>query len=64
MNSLGKMARTLLALASLTWAGAAIAQTVEVAPGVQVTKKTFPVPINEAPFFGFADKTPEQRSGG
>jgi Tfp pilus assembly protein PilF len=62
MNRLGKVIRTLVALASLTWAGAAVAQTVEVAPGVQVTKKTFPVPINEAPFFGFADKTPEQRS--
>jgi predicted Zn-dependent protease len=61
MNGLGKMARTLVALASLTWAGAAVAQTVEVAPGVQVTKKTYQAPINEQPFFGFAEKTAEQR---
>jgi Tfp pilus assembly protein PilF len=37
------------------------AEMLETAPGVKVTKKTFPAPINEQPFFGFAEKTPEQR---
>ena len=37
----------------------AMAETVEVAPGIQITKKTYPVPINEQPFFGFATKTPD-----
>ena len=41
----------------LVSASPAIAETVEAAPGVQVTKKTYPVPINERPFFGFATKT-------
>jgi tetratricopeptide (TPR) repeat protein len=36
----------------------AIAETVEVAPGVSVTKKTFGGPDSEAPFYGFADKFP------
>ena len=39
----------------------AAADTVEVAPGVQVTKRTYPVPANEQPFFGFAVKTEAQR---
>ncbi|MGM4917539.1 tetratricopeptide repeat protein [Tardiphaga sp. 813_E8_N1_3] len=39
----------------------ASAQTVEVAKGVQVTKKTYDAPVNEKPFFGFADKSPAQR---
>jgi len=55
-------ARMFAVLALLLPAGIATAQTVEVAPGVQVTKKTFSAPVNEQPFFGFADKTPEQRS--
>jgi predicted Zn-dependent protease len=37
----------------------AMAEMVEVAPGVQVTKKTYPVPANEQPFFGFAAKAPD-----
>jgi predicted Zn-dependent protease len=37
------------------------AEMVDVASGVKVTKKTFQAPIDEQPFFGFADKTPEQR---
>lgn len=43
-------------------AGAASAETVEVTPGVQVTKKTFSGPSSEQPFFGFIVKTPEQRA--
>ncbi len=42
--------------------GAASAETVEVAPGVQVTKKTFSGPGNEQPFFGFAVKDAAQRA--
>jgi predicted Zn-dependent protease len=37
------------------------AEMLETAPGVKVTKKTFSAPIDEQPFFGFAEKTPEQR---
>ena len=37
------------------------AETFEIAPGVQVTKRTYAAPINEQPFFGFADKTDAQR---
>ena len=36
----------------------ATAETAEVAPGVTVTKKIFGGPDNEAPFHGFADKSP------
>ena len=32
------------------------------APGVQLTKRTFKAPVNEQPFFGFADKTDAQRA--
>ncbi len=38
------------------------AETIEVARGATVTKTTYPVPINEQPFFGFATKTPGQTS--
>jgi len=40
----------------------ATAETVEVAPGVQVTKRTYAAPVNEQPFFGFAAKTAEQKA--
>jgi Tfp pilus assembly protein PilF len=40
-------------------ASPAAAETVEVAPGVEVSKRTYPVPINEQPFFGFISKTPD-----
>jgi tetratricopeptide (TPR) repeat protein len=36
----------------------ATAETVEVAPGVSVTKKIYGGPDSEAPFFGFAEKPP------
>lgn len=39
----------------------ALADTVEVAPGIKVTKRTFPAPGKEQPFFGFAQKTDAQR---
>ncbi len=38
----------------------AAAETVEVAPGVQVTKRTYSAPVNEQPFFGFAVKNTAQ----
>jgi len=39
----------------------AAAETVEVAPGVKVTKRTFQAPSNEQPFFGFVEKSPSLR---
>jgi predicted Zn-dependent protease len=39
----------------------AAAETVEVAPGVLVTKRTYQAPLNEQPFFGFAAKSEAQR---
>jgi Tfp pilus assembly protein PilF len=39
----------------------ALAETVEIAPGVRVTKKTYSAPVNEQPFYGFIEKTPEMR---
>src|SRR5258705_1136877 len=38
----------------------AAAETVEVVPGVQVTKRNYTAPVNEQPFFGFTVKSPEQ----
>ena len=40
----------------------AAAETVEVAPGVQVTKRTYKAPVNEQPFFGFAVKDSAQQA--
>jgi predicted Zn-dependent protease len=51
----------MIAVAALACAAPLHAETVETAPGVTVTKKTFPAPIDEQPFFGFAEKTSEQR---
>ncbi|WP_322517494.1 tetratricopeptide repeat protein [Rhodopseudomonas palustris] len=58
-------ARKRLALVALTLllaASPARADSVEVAPGVQVTRKSYSGPANQQPFFGFAAKTPEQRA--
>ena len=52
---------TLFALFTIGSAPSARAETVEIAPGVQVTKRSYAAPINEQPFFGFADKTAAQR---
>jgi Tfp pilus assembly protein PilF len=54
--------KILLAILTLTIMSAnpAVADTVEVAPGVQVTKKVYSVPENEQPFFGFVEKTSPQ----
>ena len=65
MRSFGNhLAQTLRAIAFLTLASTlpAAAETVEVAPGVQVTKRNYTAPLNEQPFFGFAAKSPEQKA--
>lgn len=50
-----------LAIACLVvWTGPAQASRLEIAPGVFVTKKHYPVPTNEQPFFGAAEKTADQ----
>ena len=64
-----KGSRSLVGLLSvicalLFLAGAASAETVEVAPGVQVTKKTYSGPNNEQPFFGFVVKDSAQQAAG
>jgi predicted Zn-dependent protease len=50
--------RTVVAglIASFVWSATASAQTVEVAPGVRLTKRNYDLPINEQPFYGFAKK--------
>lgn len=47
---------------TLTCTLTAAAETVEVAPGVQVTKRIYKAPINEQPFFGFAPRNSEQQA--
>ena len=55
-------------IAILVWAlGASFpsfahAQKVEVAPGAMVTRKTYQVPANEAPFFNFVEKNAAQNA--
>jgi Tfp pilus assembly protein PilF len=66
MNSFGNyLAQTIRAVAfvaTLASTLAAAAETVEVVPGVQVTKRTYSAPINEQPFYGFAVKSPEEKA--
>ena len=66
MRSFGNhFARTIRAaaiVATLASTLAAAAETVEVVPGVQVTKRTYSAPVNEQPFFGFAAKSPEEKA--
>jgi predicted Zn-dependent protease len=54
-----RLAAAIVLLAFLS--DAATSATVEVAPGVRVTKRTFSAPLNEQPFYGFAEKTPRMR---
>ena len=49
------------ALALLLTAGVARAEMVDVAPGVQVTKRSYKAPLGEQPFYGFVVKTAAQR---
>jgi predicted Zn-dependent protease len=57
----GRLAGAVIALA-LMLAAPARAESVEVASGVQVSKKTYKAPPNEQPFFGFSERTPQQRA--
>jgi predicted Zn-dependent protease len=54
-------ARLLALLSATGFAHAALAETVEIAPGISVSKHTYSAPVNEQPFFGFAVKTEAQR---
>jgi len=58
------LARTVRAAAFVTLASTfpAAAETVEVVPGVQVTKRSYTAPVNEQPFFGLIAKTAEQKA--
>jgi tetratricopeptide (TPR) repeat protein len=50
----------LVALALLLPAQTARAETVEIVPGLKISKRSYAAPVNQQPFFGFAAKTPEQ----
>ena len=64
MNRFENYLRATIYAVALTLAStlSAVAETVEVAPGVQLTKRTYKAPINEQPFFGFAAKNSEQQA--
>ncbi|WP_230533505.1 tetratricopeptide repeat protein [Microvirga roseola] len=57
-----KLIPILIWLLGATVPACAQAQKVGVAPGVSVTRKTYRVPINEAPFFNFAEKNEAQNA--
>jgi predicted Zn-dependent protease len=59
----GRTIGAIVLVAALTSALPASAETVEVAPGVQVTKRSYKAPTNEQPFFGFAEKNAEEKAG-
>jgi Tfp pilus assembly protein PilF len=61
-NHLAQTIRAAALVATLASTLAAAAETVEVVPGVQVTKRAYSAPINEQPFFGFAAKNPEEKA--
>ena len=56
------MSHVVALLATLAFGYPAAAETVEVAPGVQVTKRTYSAPVNEQPFYGFIAKDAAQRA--
>ena len=62
VNFIKHTIRTAAFAVTLASALPAAAETVEVAPGVQVTKRTYSAPTNEQPFFGFAVKNDEDRA--
>jgi Tfp pilus assembly protein PilF len=51
----------LAVVAGASVAAAATARRVEVAPGVEVSRTTYRAPVNQQPFYGFAELTPEQK---
>jgi predicted Zn-dependent protease len=57
-----RFAGVVIALMLLALSGAARAETIEVAPGVRVTKTTYDAPVNEQPFYGFITKTARLRA--
>jgi Tfp pilus assembly protein PilF len=61
-NHFARTIRVAAIVATLASTLAAAAETVEVVPGVQVTKRTYSAPVNEQPFFGFATKSPEEKA--
>ena len=61
-NYLKQNVRAVACVVTLASALPAAAETVEVVPGVQVTKRTYTAPVNEQPFFGFAAKSAEQKA--
>jgi len=61
-NYLAQTVRAAAIVAPLASTLAVAAETVEVVPGVQVTKRTYSAPVNEQPFFGFAAKSPEEKA--
>ena len=61
-NYLAQTIRAAAIVAPLASTLAVAAETVEVVPGVQVTKRTYSAPVNEQPFFGFAAKSPEDKA--
>jgi Tfp pilus assembly protein PilF len=54
--------QSVILLAALAFGHSASAETVEVAPGVQVSKRTYSAPVNEQPFYGFIVKDAAQRA--
>jgi Flp pilus assembly protein TadD len=52
----------LIWLVAATIPGPVQAQKAEVSPGVSVSRKTYRVPDNEAPFFNFVEKTEAQKA--
>ena len=51
-----------LVLVGLMFPAAAEPRKKAVAPGITVSVKTYDVPVNEAPFFNFAEKNPAQKA--
>jgi predicted Zn-dependent protease len=51
-----KAAKIIVAAAIVLFSGSAFAQCVTVAPNICVTKKSYNVPSNEQPFYGFIEK--------
>jgi predicted Zn-dependent protease len=62
MNYLKAAVLAVVCLAMLASPLSATAETVEVAPGVQVTKRSYKAPVNEQPFFGFAARNAEDKA--
>ena len=48
-------------LCGLLFASPCLAEMVEVAPGITVSRKSYRVPANEQPFFGFSAKSEAER---